>query len=185
MLFAPDTTESLNFAVTLVNTRPEASRSGDEELETPAQLTAMLVEASYSGRFDRDAEELAQVVETRSLLRNIWSLSRDEAVPVVNRMLSDASALPFLTRHDSLDWHLHATEASAPLAERIRVEVALALIDVIRSNEWGRLRSCAASDCTGVFVDLSRNGSKRFCSIRCGNRMHMVEHRARAAAIET
>jgi len=60
--------------------------------------------------------------------------------------------------------------------------VAFALIDVIRAHEWDRLRTCAADDCTGVFVDLSRNGSKRFCSLRCGNRINMIEHRARAAA---
>jgi predicted RNA-binding Zn ribbon-like protein len=30
-------------------------------------------------------------------------------------------------------------------------------------------------------VDLSRNGSKRFCSVRCGNRMNMVAFRERRA----
>jgi len=180
--FAPDTVDTLAFMIALVNTLPGASRSGEDELSTPAQLTTLLDEHSYTGRFDRDEAELAEVIETRALLGHIWSHSRDEAVPVVNRMLRDADALPRLVRHDGWDWHLHATEPSAPLAERIRVEVAFALIDVIRSQEWGRLRTCEASDCTGVFVDLSRNGSKRFCSLRCGNRMNMVEHRARIAA---
>ena len=75
---------------------------------------------------------------------------------------------------------MHATEPDAPLAERIRVEIAMALIDVIRSGEQQRLRVCEADDCEGLFVDLSRNGSKRFCSVRCGNRMNMVAFRARA-----
>ena len=52
-------------------------------------------------------------------------------------------------------------------------------MDVIRSNEDDRLRSCAAFDCDGLVLDLSRNGSKRFCSVRCGNRMNMVAFRAR------
>ncbi|MEX1079318.1 MAG: CGNR zinc finger domain-containing protein [Homoserinimonas sp.] len=169
--------------VALVNTVPGASRSGEDELSAPAQLTALLAEHSYTGRFDRNHAELAEVVETRSLLRHVWSHARDEAVPVVNQMLGEAGAVPRLVRHDGWDWHLHATEPSAPLAERIRVEVAFALIDVIRSQEWERLRTCEAGDCTGVFVDLSRNGSKRFCSLRCGNRMNMIEHRARAASV--
>ncbi|HRN28496.1 MAG TPA: CGNR zinc finger domain-containing protein [Terrimesophilobacter sp.] len=181
MLFAPDTVESLRFAVELVNTHPGASRSGTDELSTPRELMAMVTSVGYTGRFDRDEAELADVVATRQLLHDVWELPRDDAVPIVNRMLSDASAEPFLVRHDGLDWHLHATDASAPLAERIRVEVALALIDMIRSNEWGRLRSCAADDCTGILVDLSRNGSKRYCSVRCSNRVNMVEHRARLA----
>ena len=94
-------------------------------------------------------------------------------------LLREANALPFLTRHDSLDWHLHATSPEAPLAERIRAEAALALIDVIRTNETHRLRVCEADDCTGLLVDLSRNGLKRFCSVRCGNRMNMIAFRER------
>ena len=97
-------------------------------------------------------------------------------------MLRDAGALPFLVKHDRFDWHLHATEADAPLAERIRVEGALALADVIRSQETDRLRSCEAYDCEGVLLDLSRNGSKRFCSIRCGNRMNQLAYRERSGA---
>lgn len=181
MQFAPDTLEALAFAVELVNTSPGASRSGSDELGTPELLTDLLAAHGYAGRFDRDDRELADVVETRSLLRDVWTHSRDDAVPVVNRMLSDASALPYLVRHDGWDWHLHATDLSAPLAERIRVEVALALVDIIRSDEWERLRECEAHDCTGIFIDLSRNSSKRFCGVRCGNRVHMIEFRARAA----
>ncbi len=181
MLFAPDTVESLRFAVELVNTHPGASRSGRDELSTPAELTALMTAVGYSGRFDRDDAELAEVVATRQFLHDLWELDRDDAVPLVNRMLRDASALPFLVRHDGLDWHVHATEPSAPLAERMRVEVGLALFDVVRSNEWGRLRSCGAADCTGILADLSRNGSKQYCSVRCSNRVNMVEHRARLA----
>lgn len=181
MQFAPDTVDTLAFIVALANTVSGASRSGEDELATPDQLTTLLREHSYTGRFDRDETERAEVAETRGLLRYVWSHSRDEAVPVVNKMLSDAGALPHLIRHDGWDWHLHATEPSAPLAERIRVEAALALIDVIRLDEWDRLRTCDASDCTGVFVDLSRNQSKRFCSMRCGNRMNMADFRARTA----
>jgi predicted RNA-binding Zn ribbon-like protein len=41
---------------------------------------------------------------------------------------------------------------------------------------------CAAHDCEGVLVDLSRNGSKRFCTVRCGNRMNMIAYRERQLA---
>ena len=181
MRFAPDTEETLDFAVALANTVAGATRSGVDELATPEQLTALLTEFRYSGRLDRDEAELADVRSTRDRLRHTWTLDRDAAVAEVNAMLRNASALPFLLRHDGFDWHLHATDPGAPLAERMRVEVSLALIDVIRTDEMGRLRSCAADDCNGILVDLSRNGSKRFCSIRCGNRMNMVAYRERSA----
>src|SRR5690606_30397710 len=179
----PDTIEALEFATQLVNTHPGASRSGLDELETPAQLTDFMRDVGYTGRFDRDDVELANVLDARAEIHDLWELSRDNAVPRVNALLRNASALPFLVRHDDHDWHVHAVEFEAPLAERIRVEVAMGLVDVIRSNEWGRLRSCEAEDCTGIFADLSRNGSKRFCSVRCSNRVNMMEHRARAAEL--
>lgn len=181
MHFAPDTTETLEFVVALVNTAPGATRSGEDGLPDPAALTALLDEYRYSGRFDRDPAELAEVLDARDLFRRLFALDRGDAVALVNRLLRDASALPQLVRHDEFDWHLHATEPTAPLAERMRVEVALALVDVLRTDEFDRLRQCAAPDCEGVLADLSRNSSKRFCSVRCGNRMNMVAFRARAA----
>jgi len=172
------------FATELVNTHPGASRSGEDELASPALLTGFLDAVGYTGRFDRDDAELAEVLAARADIHDLWELSRDDAVPLVNARLRDASALPFLVRHDDHDWHVHAVKFSAPLAERIRVEIAMGLVDVIRSNEWDRLRSCEAPDCSGIFLDLSRNGSKRFCSVRCSNRVNMVQHRARQVADE-
>ncbi len=179
MHFAPNTETTLAFIVTLGNTHPSGSKSGDDELSTISELYAMLEAETYSGRFSRDAEELTEVRETRELLRRVWSMSRDDAAHEVNRMLAEANALPFLTRHDHFDWHLHATADDAPLAERMRVESALALADVIRSDEMWRMRVCDADDYSGLLLDLSRNGSKRFCSVRCGNRMNQLAFRER------
>ena len=181
MLFAPDTEEALEFVVALANTAPGASRSGADELATVDQLHELLGRYVYSGRIDHDEAELQDVRRVRDLLREVWTLDRDAAVEAVNRMLREGRALPFLTRHDGSDWHLHATGPDAPLAERMRVEAALALIDVIRMDEMGRLRVCAADDCTGLVLDLSRNGSKRFCTVRCGNRTNMIAFRERQA----
>jgi predicted RNA-binding Zn ribbon-like protein len=112
----------------------------------------------------------------------LWTLDRDDVVAEINAMLREANALTQLVRHDGLDWHPHATPPDAPLAERIRVEVALALADVVRTDTTDRLRVCEADDCDGLLIDLSRNGSKRFCSVRCGNRMNMVAYRERQSA---
>ena len=179
MHFAPDTELSLEFVVRLANSDPGASRSGEDELSTVEQLTGLLETCRYTGRIDRTDAERREVLAVRRELREVWSLSRDAAVDAVNRMLRDANASPYLVRHDDEDWHIHATEPTAPLAERMRVEAALALVDVIRTNEMGRLRVCGADDCIGLFLDLSRNGSKRYCSVRCGNRVNMMAFRER------
>ena len=59
----------------------------------------------------------------------------------------------------------------------------MAMIDVVRAGEDERLRRCAADDCDAVFIDFSRNRSKRYCDVgNCGNRMNVTAYRARRAA---
>ena len=54
-------------------------------------------------------------------------------------------------------------------------------IDLITGPLAGRIRQCAAADCALVFVDTSRPGSRRWCSMeRCGNRQKVRTHRARS-----
>ncbi|WP_369124748.1 CGNR zinc finger domain-containing protein [Glaciimonas sp. Cout2] len=43
----------------------------------------------------------------------------------------------------------------------------------------GRLGRCAANPCTHVIVDVSRNGTQRYCSPRCASRDAVRRHRAR------
>jgi predicted RNA-binding Zn ribbon-like protein len=179
--FAPDTDVTLEFSVALANTVAGATKGGRDELATIAQLAVLLERYRFSGRIEHDETELEEVRQARDRLRAVWTMSRDDAVAEVNGMLREAAEFPQLKRHDGYDWHIHATEPDAPLAERIRVEVAMALVDVIRTDEMHRLRACAAPDCDGVLVDLSRNESKQYCSIRCGNRMNMIAFRERAA----
>ena len=119
--------------------------------------------------------------ETRARVRNLWQVDRDDLVAEINAMLAEAHAFPQLARHDEHDWHFHGTPDDAPLGERMRVEAALAIADLVRADTTDRMRACGAYDCDGLFIDLSRNGSRRFCSIRCGNRMNMVAFRERAA----
>jgi predicted RNA-binding Zn ribbon-like protein len=180
MFFTHDTEAALGFVAALADTTPEASDSGNDELTTPAQLTALLDAWKYSGRRDGGEPELDEVREARSRLRELWLLDRDDAADAVNELLAEAAALPRLVRHDDIDWHIHATEPDAPLARRILVEAAMALVDVIRSDQMDRLRVCDADDCESLYVDLSKNASRRFCTTRCGNRMAVRAYRARA-----
>lgn len=181
MFFTHDTEEALGFVAALADTLPAASDSGEDELSTTSQLAALLEAWKYSGRRDGTERELAEVREARTRLRELWLQERDDAAASVNELLAESRALPRLVRHDDVDWHIHATEPDAPLARRILVEAAMALVDVIRSDQMDRLRECDADDCESVYVDASKNASRRFCSTRCGNRMAVRAYRARSA----
>ena len=90
--------------------------------------------------------------------------------------------MPQLTRHGDTDWHIHATTDDRPIHERILVETAMAMIDVIRADEMSRFGRCAAEDCDGVVIDLSRNRSRKYCSTACTNREAVAAYRARRRA---
>jgi predicted RNA-binding Zn ribbon-like protein len=178
MLFAHDTEVALRAAAALVNTVGSLPEETDD-LTTPEELDAFVQEWGWTGSRTHDDDELAQVRALRPRLRQAWTSDPEEAVALVNGLLADAGALPQLVRHDEWSWHLHATRPEAPLATRMAVEAAMALVDVIRSDELGRLRVCAADDCQDVVVDLSKNRSKRYCDGGCGNRANVAAYRAR------
>ncbi len=176
MIFTHDTDVSLNAGAGLVNT----ARGSVEGLATKADLDALVQTWGWSGpRAASWTVELAQVQAIRPVLAGLWQADEQEAVRVVNGLLRDAHALPQLVKHDDWDYHVHASSPAAPLAERMAVELAMAMIDVIRLKELARLQTCAGADCQDVYVDLSKNRSRRFCSIGCGNRANVAAYRAR------
>jgi len=174
MLFAHDTEMALLAAVRLANSADEP-----DTLDTVEALDAFYEEFSYTGRHRRTREELDEVRALRPTLRTLLTSERDEAVRRVSRGTARCSASSALTRHDGWDWHLHAVDDDQPLATRIAVETAMAMIDVIRADEMSRLSVCADDECDGVVLDLSRNRSRRFCSTTCGNRNAVAAYRER------
>jgi predicted RNA-binding Zn ribbon-like protein len=174
MAFAHDTEASLLAAVALVNSAEEP-----DTLTTTDDLFAFLDEHEFTGNRRGDAAELASVRELRPRLRTLLTSDRDGAAGLVNGLLAEEHALPQLVRHGGHDWHIHAVAPDAPVATRIAVETAMAMIDVIRADEMSRLDVCADPDCRGLVLDLSRNRSRRFCSTTCTNRAAVAAYRAR------
>ncbi|GAA1264147.1 CGNR zinc finger domain-containing protein [Saccharothrix xinjiangensis] len=55
--------------------------------------------------------------------------------------------------------------------------------DAVRTIATGAIRECSADDCRLLFLDTSRSGSRRWCSMeRCGNRHKVRTHRVRREA---
>ena len=178
MLFTHDTEVSLNATAALVNTE----RGEREELPDAAALDAFVDAWGWTGSRAHDQAELEAVTSLRPLLARFWSMTKDEAADLVNTLLRDAKALPQLVKHDDWDYHVHATSPRAPLADRMAVDAAMAMADVIRGGELERLRVCAADDCDDVLVDLSKNRSRRFCGVTCANRVNVAAYRSRRSA---
>jgi predicted RNA-binding Zn ribbon-like protein len=178
VVFAHDTEAALQATVALVNTEEPP-----DTLTSVADLDAWYAEHAFTGRRDGDQAELDAVRALRPVLRELLTGDRDAAAERVNAMLAAAGALPQLVRHEPFDWHLHAVPPGASLVTRITVETAMAMVDVIRTDELSRLGVCADDDCGAVVLDLSRNRSRRFCSTACGNRNAVAAYRARRSPV--
>ncbi|MGV9802355.1 CGNR zinc finger domain-containing protein [Mycobacterium sp. NPDC003449] len=178
-LFTYDTELTLRAGALLVN----SDRVDGEQLADLAALDEYLDLFGWTGRRDRDDAELRAVHRLRRRLGEIWAASGDEeeAVAMVNRLLGETKAAPWLTRHPEMpEWHLHLASADDPLGQRMGAEIAMALADLIRCGELRRLKTCAAPDCQAVLTDLSRNRSRIFCDTgNCGNRQHVAAYRQR------
>ena len=124
MLFAHDTEVALAAAAALVNTQQRER----DALAEPASLDAFVQEWGWTGSRRGDAAELEHVRALRPRLRRLWELDEDGVAALVNSMLLEAGALPQLVRHDGWGYHLHATPPHAPLADRMLVEAAMAVL---------------------------------------------------------
>jgi len=181
-MFAADTEAALKAVASLINSLPDASHTRTDEFTTVDDLRRYLDGWDYTGARAGDETELEEVRSLREPMRALLTTCAGELPGAVNTILRDNEAVPQLVEHGQWGWHLHATPGTAPVAVRIRVETAMALVDLIRRGEAERVKVCAATDCDAVLVDFSKNRSKRFCDVgNCGNRTNVTAYRARKA----
>ena len=176
-----DTGRALATVVDLVNSGPERSHSGAEELGDLAALQALVVRREISEVPALNREDLATMLRLRERLHVVFTAPDERtAVRLVNALVADARTTPRLTDHGDWPMHIHYAAAGARLGERLAADCGMALALLIAAGERQRLATCAAPDCERVLVDLSRNRSKRYCESRtCGNRLHVAAYRTR------
>ncbi|MEV0319968.1 CGNR zinc finger domain-containing protein [Streptomyces sp. NPDC050658] len=73
--------------------------------------------------------------------------------------------------------------AAGATGTRLLSTVARDAVDLFTGPHADRVRECATHNCYLLFVDTSRPGRRRWCSMeRCGNRQKVRTHRARGEA---
>jgi predicted RNA-binding Zn ribbon-like protein len=160
---------------------------------TPGEHGGRQVDTDPDRRPERCAAVLgrpvgpAEAVELAKLagrLRPVFLAAEDGATDrvaeLVNALLADYRSSPQLSRHDGEPWHLHFTSSAAGTEWGAGCATGLAV--VVDSQATGRLGVCRAEGCDRVYVDVSRNASRRFCSESCLNRTKVAAFRARARA---
>ena len=148
--------------------------------ERAAQLNALFTGVgSRTVVTEAEGAEFSGVAaDLRGVFAAVATGDIDAAARQVNGMLTATGAHPVLERHDGETWHIHFH----PSGEHSRVSgwaagCATGLAIVVGGEHYDRLGVCTAPHCDRVYVDTSRNGSKRFCSTACQNRVKAAAFR--------
>jgi len=138
--------------------------------------------AAHYGRCPREAAaDLEKARATRDLLLSIFAgiAKRRSVSPQrlfeLNSALAEMPALLRVrkrTERIEVEW----TSATDGIP-RILFAVLNSAAELLASDRSGQIRECDSADCTWLFVDESRNHSRRWCDMRdCGNRMKARRH---------
>lgn len=178
--FGADLLEALEACAELINT----GRSEDgERLRDVADIQAFGDRYGFHGdpAVPRDVPRLGRHRARLDAIAVSCEAGDDEtATGMLNALLAETGAIPQIVAHDGRGPHIHVSRPAAPLADRIAAHLAMGLAELVVSGESQRVRTCASPTCQDVFVDLSRNRSRRYCDSRtCGNRLHVAAYRAR------
>ncbi len=189
MDFDSHTSNVVEYAVAVVNAVTPGERHGRPfAAPTGAALVSAVRSAVPSDRTpdlptESDAAELAAwAARLRAVVGFVDAGDVDTACVELNAIMRAAGAVPTLARHDGEPWHLHFHAADAGWAVSWAASMATGLAIVLGNPAVDRLGLCNAPVCDRVYVDISRNGTRRFCSTACQNRVKAAAFRARKAA---
>jgi predicted RNA-binding Zn ribbon-like protein len=181
--FGADLLESLTAAAELINT---GRSSAGEGLRGVADVREFSRRYAFHGR-PVGAGDVPRLRGYRARLDAVVTACEagdgPAATGMLNALLAETGAVPQVVAHDGRGPHIHVSRPTAPMADRIAAHLAMGLAELLVAGESRRLRTCASPTCREVFLDLSRNRSRRYCDSRtCGNRLHVAAYRARKAA---
>jgi len=105
----------------------------------------------------------------------------DAAAERLNGLLARHPAHPHLAKEGGR-WRLHHHPADTALVPMWAATCAEAVARMVGAGHGRRFGACAASGCGRVYFDVSKNGSRRFCSTTCQNRVKAAAFRLRQGA---
>lgn len=155
--------------------------AGDASVLTREHLAALRRKAAARPAAARAA--LRRAIDIRELVYRIFAVVARQRTPARADLEQLRAAQIEALRHATVHWSgaLASTFAKCDALLAPVYPVVLAAVELLQSDELDRVRQCANDPCGWLFVDRSRNGSRRWCSSTdCGNESRVRKFRARA-----
>lgn len=156
---------------------------GDDQLSTPAALTAWLGVHGLPTGSSVEAADLHAARRLREAIRGLlfenngMNVRKESALALTQAAERARLALRFDPAGGA--WLEPGARGVEGALGRLVAVVAAAMAD----GTWSRLKACQAESCRWAFYDHARNRSRRWCSMAvCGNRTKARSYRRRHAA---
>lgn len=172
---------ALDLVATLTGRLKPAQR---ELLAEPDDLSRWLVAAGFAGSsLAATPQDLEKARALREAIHAIVDarLTGGEGAPAdiaqVNARAAGAPAIPQIGE----DCRVRLQGSASALLATLAGEAAL----LLGGDQAPRIRRCEADGCAMLFLDTSRSGERRWCSMkRCGNKAKVAEFRRRKLGVE-
>jgi predicted RNA-binding Zn ribbon-like protein len=178
MDFSHYTDEPVDLAVNFMNTA-SATTDALEDIESLREFLDAYHHMWSGVARPPKTSDLAAVRRLRQQLRLVIE-SPDEASASerLNEILARHHAQPRVSVHNGAP-HLHFEPVDSDMGSWLGAITAMGLASVMVENGIERFGKCAAGDCDDVYVDASRNRSRRHCSSTCSTREAVSAYRRR------
>jgi hypothetical protein len=174
---SPELVAWAELAAALVNTRPRET-DPPEKLVGPADVEALLATCPEPPRVVDERDVPALRALRPQLLAAFEAGSVEAFAAAVNPLFDQGATHWRVARDERGEWALRPlTENGA--ATWFGARAAHALAELVLAYGVERLHVCSADDCLCAVVDVSRNGTRRYCSRTCASRMNVRRHRRR------
>jgi len=173
--------DGLGFVVGLLNTWDELEP--DPELITDHADAAFLLRRH--GFADAaalvDDAEIKALRSLRSRVRDAWETATPEAAADrLNALLGQCAVHPWLVAEDGAGLVFRWDRPGLRGRDFLPGLAAFALLEELRAHGAERLGVCVAGPCRCVYVDASKNRTRRYCCAKCADRTNAAAYRARA-----
>jgi len=99
----------------------------------------------------------------------------DRDLSILNSLLSDAMGKSRLIRtKEGFSWGFHTGKDSL---DWVLFPIVRSTVELLASDKLERVKKCSGRHCGWLFLDMSRNRSRRWCDMKdCGNRAKAQRH---------
>ncbi len=156
-----------------------------EQSSILAPANAAELRALATRRPDEADEAFKRALNLREALQAVFASVAAGQTTVDREALAALDALlrPVLSMSSlvapstgACEWEFHA---HGDALDRVIWSVARSAADLLTSADLAHVRQCALENCGWLFLDLSKNKSRRWCAMMmCGNRNKARRHRA-------